>query len=472
MIRPTADITACLAIAATLAGSASCGRSDRTDVAGMASVASPATQAAVGHDVPPPVVLPALESMVGWARSNVQERHSVLKKLLADEQTPSDGEIARAYGSLGLALMAAKQYEPAAVSFLNAITHSPREMRWPYYLGQRYIMTKELAEAEEWFERVLQLAPSDEATLVWLGRVYLDQSRFDEAERLFVHAELVAPQSAAAWAGSGHVALARQHYARAVESLERALALDPGGSQAHYPLAMAYRALGDFDKAAASFDRFNAHRFDRQRGGRPPLLTDPLMLEYYNVVESAALFQQRGNQALDDGDHAVAIDLFRNAVALEPNNPFIRQRLAAALVRGGDQPAATEQLEEAVRLEPEFALAHVGLAALMAAEGRFRAAIGRYTLALEYDSEHIEARLGLAEALRASGRLEESLPIYAQVVEEEPGLVETWIGGAEALIRLEHYADAGDWLTAARRVHPDQPRLQQLDTALAELASR
>ena len=146
--------------------------------------------------------------------------------------------------------------------------------------------------------------------------------------------------------------------------------------------------------------------------------------------------------------------------------------MAAALVQAGDPRAAAEQLEEAVRLEPEFALAHVGLAALMASQGRHQAAIDRYTLALGYDPQHIEARLGLAESMRASGRLEESLPIYAQVAEEEPVLVETWIGGAEALIRLERYADARQWVTAARRVHPDQPQLQQLDTALARFASR
>ena len=449
-----------------------CGPSEQTESAAIAPVDSPTTQADVEHVTPLAVVLPDMESTVGWAREKVQERHAALDALRAGDPTPSDGELARAYGALGLVLLAANQYEQAAACFLNAVALAPRDMRWPYYLGQRHVMTKDLTAAAEWFERVLELAPSDEATLVWLGRVYLDQSRFDEAERLFTHATLIAPQSAAAWAGAGHVALARQEYERAVESLERALALDPGGSQAHYPLAMAYRSLGNLDRAAASFDRFNAQRFERRRGGRPALLTDPLMLEYYSVVESAAVFQQRGNQALDDGDHATAIDLFRQGIELEPDNPFIRQRLAAALVRGGDPQAAAEQLEHAVRLEPEFALAHVGVAALMASEGRHQAAIDRYTLALEYDPEHIEARLGLAEALRASGHLEEALPIYAQVAEEEPGLVETWIGRGEALIRLERYADAREWLDAARRMHPGQPQLQQLDAALARLVSR
>ena len=96
--------------------------------------------------------------------------------------------------------MAAKQYDDAAASFLKPVALAPRDMRWPYYLGQRAVMTKDFTQAAEWFERVLELAPSDEPTLVWLGRVNLDQSRFDDADRLFAHATLVAPQSAAAWA--------------------------------------------------------------------------------------------------------------------------------------------------------------------------------------------------------------------------------------------------------------------------------
>ena len=471
--RPTeATVATRLVLVAVLGVIGGCRPSDRAESAPSASVASSTTRPDIEQAAPPAVVLPDMESLEGWAREKVQQRHAVLESLLAKDPPSSDGELARAYGALGLVLLAAEQYEQAAASFLTAVARAPRDIRWPYYLGQRHVMMKDFTEAAAWFERVLELAPSDEATLVWLGRVYVDQSRFDEADRLFAHATLVAPQSAAAWAGAGHVALAKQEYERAVDSLERALALDPGGSQAHYPLAMAYRSLGDFDRAAASFDRFNAQRFERRRGGRPPLLTDPLMLDYYNVVESAAVFQQRGNQALDDGDHATAIDLFRQGIEREPDNPFIRQRLAAALVRAGDPRAAAEQLEAAVRLEPEFALAHVGLAALMASEGRHQAAIDRYNLALEYDPQHIEARLGLAEALRASGRLEESLPIYAQVTEEEPELVETWIGGGEALIRLGRYLDAREWLNAARRVHPDQPQLQQLDAALARVASR
>ena len=429
------------------------------------------TSAAVRVDVadpPPPVVLPALTSVEAWAHDRIRERYAAVQDLLGGDPRPTDSDHAAAYGSLGLILMAASANEQAAASFLNAVAHAPGDMRWPYYLGQLHLLREDHVEAARWFERVLDLAPSDLATLIELGNAYLYLDRFEEAERLFSHAAVVDPRSAAAWAGAGRVAFATRDYSNAAESLERALELDPGGTRVHYPLAMVYRSLGQVDRAAAHLERFGGggQRFDIRRGGRWPIWLDPLMLEYYNLLESATAFEHRGNQALDEGDFPAAIQFFGRAVELEPNNPSFRQRLGAALAFNGDTGRAVEQLEDAVRLAPEFTLAHVGLATVWAHQGRFQEAIDRYQLALEYRPDYIEARLGLAEVLRNSGRPQESLPQYAQVVEAEPSFVAAWVGRAESLIRLGRYGEAREWLNEMGRAHPGHPHLQQLNEAL------
>lgn len=77
--------------------------------------------------------------------------------------------------------------------------------------------------------------------------------------------------------------------------------------------------------------------------------------------------------------------------------------------------------------------------------------------------------MGLAEALRADGRLEDSLPYYEQVVTQDPTFADAWAGRADALVRLERYQDAHDWLTEARRVHPDRPDLARLDDVVVAI---
>ena len=406
-----------------------CGRSDRIE-----------SDSSVGRVTP--VSLPDLSSLEGWVQDKVRERYATVRDLEFSVPRSSNTEVADAYGSLGLVLMAAEQYHAAAASFLNANALAQDDMRWPYYLGHLRVMTQDRAEAAEWFERVLELAPSDEAVLVSLARVYSDQGRYPEAERLFSHATTTEPRSAAAWAGLGHVALVEGDHRRAAQSFERALEIDPGGTRVHYSLAMAYQALGELDRAATHFER---------RGGSRPHLTDPLMDAYNDVLESATLFELRGNQALEKGDYQTAITYFRRGLELAPNDPSVRQQLAAALVRIGDQRGATEQLEEAVRLAPDFAEAHIGLASLLQLEGRYAEAIDRYALAVKYQPNSVEARLGLAMALRVAGRLEESLPHFARVARAEPGLVATWVVGADALISLERYSEAREWVSDARR---------------------
>ena len=461
-------MVAMVAMAAAVTVTSGCAPSDQTAPA-LSAGATPLT----AHDedengAPPEVVLPDPTTVEEWAHDRIRERYVAVQALLDRDPPPTAADRAAAYGSLGLILMAASAYDPAEASFLNAAAHAPGDMRWPYYLGQFNLLREDFAEAAKRFERVLELAPSDLATLIELGDAYLYLDRFEEAARVFSHATVIDSSAAAAWAGVGRVAFATRDYPSAAEALERALELDPGSTRVHYPLAMVYRSLGQRDRAASHLERFSGggQRFDIRRGGRWPVSPDPLMLEYYNLLESATAFEHRGNQALDEGDFPAAIEFFRRAVELDPDNPSVRQRLGAALAFNGDTRGAAEQLEAALRLAPEFALAHVGLATVWAHQGRFQEAIERYQLALEYQPGYIEARLGLAEVLRNSGRLQESLTHYAQVVEVEPGFVEAWVGRAESLIRLQRYAQAREWLNAMGHVHPGHPHLQQLDEAL------
>ena len=448
---PVVRLVAGVGLVTALAG---CAPSDRTDSTAAASVPGPGQDAG---DPLPPVSLPDLSNLTAWAQDQVRARDAALRALLADPAAPN-AALVGAYGDLGLALMATEYYEAAAASYRQAQALAPRDRRWPYYLGQLHLMTLDPVQAAAWFERALDLATSDEATLVWLGRTRLDQGRPEAAERLFAHAAAVEPRSAAAWAGAGRAALARHDYLRATESLERALQLDPRASTVHYPLAMAYRALGRLELA-------NAHL--QRRGAREPTLVDPLMVRFYDVLESPMVFERRGVQALAEGDWETAAGIFRQGLELDPDIPALRERLATALAMGGDTGAAVALLEETLRQAPEFARAHVSLAGIHALNRRFRQAVAHYEIALGLEPTSVEARMGLAEALRADGRLEASLAPYAQVVQADPGAADAWIGRADALIRLGRYDEARAWLADAQAIYPERPELASLAAIIA-----
>ena len=403
-----------------------------------------------------PVSLPDLSRLATPAAAQVRTRYATLQDAL--ESGAATVEIADAYGGLGLILMAAEYLDSAVVSFRHAEALAPRDRRWPYYLGHLHRMMEERGAAIVAFERALTLRSSDVPTLVWLGRARLDEGRPGLAERRFRQAAAFDPRSSAALAGAGRAALARRNFLLAAEYLERALAASPRASRVHYPLAMAYRALGEIDLAEAHLAR---------RGGVEPPLADPLMEELDALLPSAMKFEGRGIQALRSGRWTAAVDAFRAGLELEPDNASLRQRLATALAAGGDTRAAVAQLEETLRRDPSFARAHFSFGAILALQGRQTEAVERYETALRLQPGYLEARMGLAEALRGAGRLTDSLPHYLRVTRVDPGFAEAWFGRADALVRLGRLDEARAWLAEARTVHPDRPELASLAAAVS-----
>ncbi len=407
-----------------------------------------------------PVTLPDLSRLSESVRDQVRERHTALTRIDRPE-TPAD-ELGRAHGDLGLILMAA-DYDTAALSSLrNAQAVAPHDPRWPYYLGHFHNYRSEHARAIALFERALELRPADVPILIRLAGLYVDQGRLDDAQVLFQQALDHDPRSAVALAGRGHVALARRDHAQAVELLTRALTLEPEATSLHYPLAMAYRGLGEPNNTDAHL---------QQRGDGKPTLSDPLMNEYDRLLESGQAYQRRGWAAFQAGGWAEAAALFHKGLELEPENLALRHQRALALGRMGETDAAIAEFEAVVRQSPTYAQAHYSLGVIFARQERPEEAASRFALAVRHNSNHVEAHMGLALSLEALGRPEDSLEPYRRVVELDPRHVDGWKERANVLIGLERYQEARDWLVAARRIHVDEPELTALQDVVEAVLS-
>lgn len=403
-----------------------------------------------------PVSLPDLLRLEESAQEQVREQDALLMRKLENPGTPAV-ELSNAYGEMGKLLMAGEYFDAAEAYYLNAETLVPSDMRWPYYLGHLYKTKGAFAKSVVSFERALQLRPNDVATLVWLSEVHLGDGRPEAAEPLLTKALSLQPRSVPARFGLGRAALAKQDYGTAVKHLEEALALNTQAASIHYPLAMAYRGLGEAEKAEAHL---------RQRGDFDILPADPLMQELKELLQSAISYEIRGTRALDSGDWTAAVAHFRKGLELAPGSPLLRHKLGTALFLTGDARAAQEQFEQVVRVSPEYAKAHYSLGVLMETSGRNQEAIERFSAAVRHEPNYIEARVRLAGVLRRSGRLQESLSQYDQVLKIDPRVPEASAGYAMTLVRLGRYQEARDRLRDATKVHADQP---QFALALARL---
>jgi len=406
----------------------------------------PSTQSAATATIRA-VALPDLSGAAPQVQEHLRQQYAAFKEK-ADAPGIDASARASAYGDLGALLLAAEYLDAAEPCLLNAHTMAPGDVRWPYYLGHLHRFKNEPAAAVIWFEEALRQQPDDVPALVWLGEEYLAENKTDAAVVPFSKAASLDPRSGAARYGQGRVALARQQYRDAVTHLEAALALAPAASRVHYPLALAYRGLGDRAKA-------ETHLKLRGDVDLPP--ADPRMDALGRLLRNASAYETRGVQALNERRWPEAVSNLREAIAIDPDNAFIHLNLGTALYLTGDAETARGEFETALRLSPNLPKAHYSLGVLMEARGHDREAIDHFSAAIAADPQFVEARMELADSLRRSGRAADALPHYQEIISTNPGVSQALFGSAMALVRLGRYAEARDRLAEGMKTYADQP---------------
>ena len=354
-------------------------------------------------------------------------------------------QLATTYGDLGRLYHAYELTDSAEACYLNAKQLSPLDFQWPHYLGHLYMTAGRLDQAKDNFEDALSLRPARVATLVGLGQVCLEMNRLDEAEAHLTRALELAPDSAAASAALGEIALSRQDFQTAIDYLTTALELAPAANRLHYPLAMAYRGLGDLERA-------RTHLAQRGTVGVRP--DDPLMDELTGAMEGEMIHLLRGKMAFAAGQYTDAAEEFRQAAMAKPDSARAKINLGSALGLLGDTEGAIEQYREALWLAPKNAAAHFNLGYLLAQQGEYADAEFHLRAAVEIEPLDGVAHFELAEVLRRRMGWDEALAQYSRVIELAPRNELARLGQAEMLVQKGRYAEAERALDAALAMMP------------------
>lgn len=314
------------------------------------------------------------------------------------------------FGRLGQLYFLYGYDDAARAAFENARRLAPDDLRWPYYLGVLHERRGELETAARELESVLDRRPGDVPTLLHLGSVALEANRLDEAQQHYRTA-LGGGAGAPAHYGLGRIALERGEPARAVELLERVLEEHPDSGAVHYQLGLAYRQLGDLDRAREHLAR---------RGGEPPVFRDPLIDGLSLLTTGAAVHMDRGNRAMARDRPEEAIPHYRQAVEAAPGDRRAREALASALARSGHSEEAAELYRELARGEDTSAVAHYNLGRLLADRGELEEAVAELRRAVELAPDFGNAHYNLATALEQAGRTEEALEAATRAVAAQP----------------------------------------------------
>jgi tetratricopeptide (TPR) repeat protein len=204
-------------------------------------------------------------------------------------------------------------------------------------------------------------------------------------------------------------------HARAIELIVRAVALKPNVAEFHANLAEAYRARGQFDRAAGSCQAALSLRPD--------------------FPEAAA---NLGLALQGLGRSREAADQFRHALRLRPDFALVHNNLGKLLRESGRMSEALTHFERAVELDPTDALAHTNLGQILLESGRASAALhhnlgnvlrelqrfdeakAAHGEALRLDPNLAKAHAFLGLCLRREGQFGEAAARFQHAIELDP----------------------------------------------------
>jgi len=368
---------------------------------------------------------PSVQAAIARARSEV-DRVAV--------GHPSDPELAEAYGNLAMTYHAHEIVGPAEPAYANARMLAPRDKRWPYLMGHLYNDSARQEKAIEAFEAAIAIDSKDPATIFSRAEVSLQHGDIERAATLFHELERVKEAHAAALAGLGKVALAKRDYAKAADYLEGALREWPTASRLRAPLAVAYRGLGNREKADEVVKMYAA-------SGTEPGISDPVADLLSSKVAASQALVRRGQRYGQAGRFDLAEEAFRAAAEANPKDAGALANWGIALANIGRTGDAQQRLAESLAIDDKDALAHFSLGAVYDRQGDDARAAGEYEAALKLDQSQQQARIYLADLRMRTDNPDQAATLYRGAVDASPS-ERSRMSLALAYVKARRYANA------------------------------
>jgi tetratricopeptide (TPR) repeat protein len=298
--------------------------------------------------------------------------------------------------------------------------------------------------------RALTLAQTPDLDLDWAAR----------------QAEVAVQKDVGPWSDNalGFVRYRAGKYEQALGPLREALRRDSHwryGILSNSVLAMAYHRLDRADEARQALTEA-AQKVEQWQQSLLGHSLDPLGGAWWDVLEGLVLYREakvllEGSAPPDDpralvvrarsfaalGDQNKAIELYRQAIELDPKLAAAHGNLGLTLLDQGKLEAAVAECRMAAELNPKSASLHYNLGNALLQQGNRDEAVAAYRKALALSPDHAEAHCNLGHALRQQGKFRQALEELRRGHElgsKRPGWPypsAEWVRRCERLVELD-----------------------------------
>jgi tetratricopeptide (TPR) repeat protein len=197
------------------------------------------------------------------------DARDALQKVVAD-----DSRNAPAWYQLGLAQFRLGESAAAEHCFRTALLLNEQDEWSRIGLGAVLLSEGRPTAAGTEFHRVLQQDGRSAAAYYYLAQIHRDDGKPDQALHELKQSVAYAERDARPLAALGQMQLEQHDLAAAHVSLEKAIALNPAFSTAHYYMAMLLRATGERKEAEKEIEKFKKYRDEENKKGIVGLMSN------------------------------------------------------------------------------------------------------------------------------------------------------------------------------------------------------
>lgn len=219
--------------------------------------------------------------------------------------------VANRWGELGMLLQAHNLHEQAIAAYSNALI----EITDPRWLYLRSIAYGELGHVNESIEDLKTVTDSMKGVaIIWyrFGQALLNAGRIPDAEHALTKALELDKDLAIAHMTLAEVQMFNSDFTDAKTSLLRAYELQPHAGQIAYRMARVERELRNLESSQAWLQS--------QSNQFAPMIEDPMLSMVAEYSTNPTFFISAARRAWERGDRETALEAYRRAISLDPQN--------------------------------------------------------------------------------------------------------------------------------------------------------
>ncbi|AFZ35129.1 Tetratricopeptide TPR_1 repeat-containing protein [Stanieria cyanosphaera PCC 7437] len=388
----------------------------------------------------------ALEITKNYHRANhLVEAEKGYRQILAVQANHPEA----LYG-LGVLRQRQGQYQAAQDLFNHLIQVEPNQIKAWFSLGNIYQFQNQLSDAEQAYQQALNLQPESSAisSAIYhnLGYTFQLQNKWQNAIACYQKARELQPDSVEAeviWANAldtqgqlspeqqadyalknsdlGNKRLQASDFSVAIEYYRQGISLNPKLAEAHYHLGVALekQSQNNYPEAISCYQKAIELQpnYLEAEVSLANLLDTQGKLSPEQQADLAIKNNELGNKCLQEGYCSVAIEYYRQAIALSSDWAEAHYHLGIALEKQSQNnyPEAIACYQKAIELQPNYLKAELSLVNLLYAQGK---------LSDQQKVDYAAKNNNLAHQYRQAGNLKLAIKYYEQALALNPQLVD------------------------------------------------